>query len=145
MLDLLYYSVFYNKLIFTKYCLSDLIVVWRAWELWPGNRYIRWALGIFMTATLGNRIYVPSSIITQYLNLTGRSYVRQHNKQWGLDYSAGTSDFSQSGRVWILSSPFPAEITIIYTSGRDKSSCHCTYLLQILVCISYGSPSIAHC
>jgi len=36
-----------------QYCLSDLIVVWRAWALWPGSRFVRWVLGSVMAITAG--------------------------------------------------------------------------------------------
>lgn len=36
-----------------KFCLSDIIVVWRAWTLSPGKRTIQWVLGVLMGITLG--------------------------------------------------------------------------------------------
>lgn len=51
------YFVMLNDL---QYCLSDIVVVWRAWALWPGNRMIQWVLGVFMGITFGTKtIYVP--------------------------------------------------------------------------------------
>lgn len=42
-----------------QYCLSDMIVVWRACVLWPGNRTIRWVLGLCMVAALGKILHTP--------------------------------------------------------------------------------------
>lgn len=38
---------------YLQLCLSDIIVVWRALAIWPGNQPIRWVLLVSMGATLG--------------------------------------------------------------------------------------------
>ena len=38
----------------SQFCLSDLVVVWRAWALWPDSRLIRWMLGAITDVTAGN-------------------------------------------------------------------------------------------
>jgi len=52
-----------------QYCLSDLIVVWRAWALWPGSRFVRWGLGSVMAVTAGvfdssHTIDTPFSVLS---------------------------------------------------------------------------------
>lgn len=42
-----------NWLNSTQFILSDIIVVWRAWALWPAHRAVRWALAICMGGTFG--------------------------------------------------------------------------------------------
>jgi len=46
-----------------QYCLSDCVVVWRAWALWPGNKCVRWILGISTAATLGETSILFGSLM----------------------------------------------------------------------------------
>lgn len=46
-------TLIFLTLVNFQFFLSDVVVVWRAWALWPDSRRVHWTLSIFMGITLG--------------------------------------------------------------------------------------------